>query len=666
MTFDICFAVYNSAKWIDGCVAAIRNLQYDKKQIGLYFADNASSDSSVQLLEALQASCGAEFAAFEILPMGGNKGFGTASNHAARAGKGDFVFFLNVDTEIMPDALTELEKTITASAEDVGAFEMRQFPYEHPKYYNPITMDVMFASGACFILRRPVFDKTGGFDESFFMYAEDVDLSWHIRALGYKIKYVPSAVVNHYTYAEKDEEKPLQIAGNLAGNLALRYKYAFKSDVKEWKTYYDLVVLRPLYANNQELLDKLADMLANVQKNRRRYRKFYRNIVKKSPSFKPYFADLEYNFMRTGAFYENELPASSPFFSVIVRTYQRPNLLRQTLLSLCNQTYKNFEVVVVEDGVTPISEATVDELRPRLNLTYHAMRSQNGLCITGNKGMQLAKGDFLCFLDDDDYFFAEHLEVMATLISKNPTAKLFAAGAIQAKIDSENLTAEVFEPKEMVNFAHHEEIGPLDIYMDNLYPVQAAVFHRSLPATCGGLDEDMLRGYDDWEMWIRFYNHTKLITTDKATSIYRIPASVHLAEQRAVKMFSNMPELAEKVKPYTVTANGKELLYLRYSPEKVKNITDLYTSKGEWLEVANAVVESRTWRATRFLRVVPHLLLKGAIGLTNAASRLCEYVGPADMDFDSARADKLRHYVVKARTSLSWRLPMFFLRRRKK
>ena len=125
MTFDFCFATYNSSKWLDGCVKALANLDYDKKQVSLYFADNASQDDTVAHLEKLKEKYGSLFGAFEILPQSENKGFGTASNAAARAGHGDYVFFFNVDTEIFPDALTKLEAEIKVSSSEWGAFEWK-------------------------------------------------------------------------------------------------------------------------------------------------------------------------------------------------------------------------------------------------------------------------------------------------------------------------------------------------------------------------------------------------------------------------------------------------------------------------------------------------------------------------------------------------------------
>ena len=70
---------------------------------------------------------------------------------------------------------------------------MRQIPYEHPKAYDPVTLDTPWVSGAATLFRREAFEAVGGFDDAIFMYGEDVDLSWRLRARGLA-PHLPAAV----------------------------------------------------------------------------------------------------------------------------------------------------------------------------------------------------------------------------------------------------------------------------------------------------------------------------------------------------------------------------------------------------------------------------------------------------------------------------------------
>ena len=84
------------------------------------------------------------------------------------------------------------------SIDGVAATEGRQIPIEHPKYYDPLTGETSWVTGCCVMLRREAFDSVSGFDAHFFpLYCDDVDLSWRLRAAGWTLRYVPSAVIVH-------------------------------------------------------------------------------------------------------------------------------------------------------------------------------------------------------------------------------------------------------------------------------------------------------------------------------------------------------------------------------------------------------------------------------------------------------------------------------------
>ncbi|MDA8292280.1 MAG: glycosyltransferase [Actinomycetota bacterium] len=126
-----------------------------------------------------------------------NPGHGGAQNRllAADTSGADLVLLSNPDTCSSPGMLVEL---LAPLAGPVGVVEARQLPLEHQKSYDLATGDTSWASGACSLYRREVLEATGGFDSgSFFLYCDDVDLSWRARLAGFRVVHAPAAVCFH-------------------------------------------------------------------------------------------------------------------------------------------------------------------------------------------------------------------------------------------------------------------------------------------------------------------------------------------------------------------------------------------------------------------------------------------------------------------------------------
>jgi GT2 family glycosyltransferase len=133
------------------------------------------------------------------LPGRGNVGFGAGHNYlmqAAFAEGAEIYIVTNPDGALHPDAAGALVRMVQAHA-GRAIVEALQFPLEHPKPYDALTLDTPWVSGACMAIPKQAFEELGGFDEAFFMYCEDVDLSWRARAGGFALKTCPPALFLH-------------------------------------------------------------------------------------------------------------------------------------------------------------------------------------------------------------------------------------------------------------------------------------------------------------------------------------------------------------------------------------------------------------------------------------------------------------------------------------
>lgn len=128
--------------------------------------------------------------------FGENTGYGRGNNLLARESAADYLLIMNPEIILSPEAIKYL--LLPFEDEKVGLAEARQIPVEHPKEYDRGSCETEWSSGACFMISHRLFDELGGFDsDTFFMYCEDVDISWRIRLSGYKLYYQPLAGVFH-------------------------------------------------------------------------------------------------------------------------------------------------------------------------------------------------------------------------------------------------------------------------------------------------------------------------------------------------------------------------------------------------------------------------------------------------------------------------------------
>ncbi|MES2780726.1 MAG: glycosyltransferase, partial [Bacteroidota bacterium] len=405
---------------------------------------------------------------------------------------------------------------------------------EHPKVYHPVTQYVSWASAAALCVRRDVFELVGGFDELLFMYAEDVDISWNIRRFGYQIKYCPKSVVYHYSYSDIEEVKPTQFYYSIYNNLMLRYKYGSLRDIKDGYLLIRSVKKSrdPVFPDQKE---KLTELLNDSLSKGLAFRS--KKATANKNDFKPKFLGFDYETTRKGAFHVN-IPwwsfASLPKVSVIVRTHKRPLVLEQALISLFNQTYPNIEIVVVEDGQNT-AQAIIDKYLPKDNIVYHYTGINKGRSHAGNLGMKMATGTYLCFLDDDDLLYADHVESLMGEVQKGAYNMVHAPAFC---VPTDVISNDPYIYKELDYETKHDyPVDKDDLLGNNQFPIQAVLFEKRLFDELGGFDET-IDYLEDWAMWLKYALDSKIGFVNKLTSLYRVPSNAKQYKTRLSQLLS--------------------------------------------------------------------------------------------------------------------------------
>lgn len=533
---DISVVTFNSTRWIDGFIDSLIKLDYPKDKLNVCFVDNSSTDSTFTDLNTAAPTLRNAGFSVEVMQRP-NKGYGFGHNTAILTGSAPFCLVTNIDLTFEPDALRRIASIALADAESTAAWELRQKPFEHPKYYDPVTGLTNWNSHACVLLRRSALAQVGGgYDETLFMYGEDVELSYRLRRAGFLLRYCPQAVVWHYSYDEVAQVKPIQYTGSTFANLYLRLKYGNLVDALS----VPLLGLRLLIAREPYKGSRRA-VLRNLFRLTAIAPKALLGRQKSTTHFP--FRTWDYELVREGAFVTQDMRLDDlPLVSIITRTYRgRDVYLRQALLSVAHQTYPNIEHIIVEDGGTT-QQSVVAEIEALTNYPIKFIGLEKvGRSAVGNAGLAAATGRWCLFLDDDDLLFAEHIEVLVNAIRQEPNVVGAYTPAWEVLTDPSQLNDGSYVETSYETPPTLRQTFDRDVLLHhNFIAIQSLLFERTLFEERGGFDEDM-DALEDWVLWKRYSQGNQFTYVPKVTSLFRTPTDPEKIRQRQHAMDTAYP-----------------------------------------------------------------------------------------------------------------------------
>lgn len=196
---------YNGKSYLKKCLESFKEINY--KNLELIVVDNNSNDGTIEFLTK-------NYPSVIILKLDQNYGFAKPNNMAANIAKGDFLLFLNNDTVVTSNFISELVQVLNDD-DKIGICQSLllkpngeidssgDFIDTIGVVYNsksPIKQirEISSARGASMIMRKKLFLDLGGFDEQFFVSFEDVDLGWRCWIAGYKVIINPKSIVYHH------------------------------------------------------------------------------------------------------------------------------------------------------------------------------------------------------------------------------------------------------------------------------------------------------------------------------------------------------------------------------------------------------------------------------------------------------------------------------------
>ena len=267
-------------------------------------------------------------------------------------------------------------------------------------------------------------------------------------------------------------------------------------------------------------------------------------------------------------------------FSVIIPLYNKEKSILSTISSVLNQTYTNFELIVVDDGSTDNSAQIVNEINDsRIKLIK---KINGGVCSARNTGIREAKYDFIAFLDADDIWDKSYLEEQTKMITDFPDAAMW--GINFAEVDSK---------ENEVHLSTGLPIGFRGIvqnyfgykHVSDLFSSSSVVIIKDIVNTTGMFDE-RIKYSEDLDMWYRIILNYK-VAFDSQILVKYSQDSENRAMERRIELSSFLPFYIDKYDGY---CNSNSIFAHYIHTFAAANILKYYFANRKERKIARSVI----------------------------------------------------------------------------
>jgi glycosyltransferase involved in cell wall biosynthesis len=223
-----------------------------------------------------------------------------------------------------------------------------------------------------------------------------------------------------------------------------------------------------------------------------------------------------------------------PRISVIIPAYQHADCIVETVESVLSQTFRDFEVIIINDGCTDRTEELLQPYIYQQRVRYFKQENR-GISATRNRGLSLATGEFVAFLDDDDLWPADKLEWQYECLSNSDAVVIGGLTRVFGKSSGR---------KPVVEAPGYSVLSTVALFGGNPFgsPGQTLIRKSALLAI-GGFDPEIW-GADDHDVWIRLSRMGKIRRYDRISLMYRVHD--FNTSRDSEKMFENAEKVIRK------------------------------------------------------------------------------------------------------------------------
>ena len=440
---SVIIPVYNGERYISQAIDSVLSQTHSNYE--MIIVDDGSTDNTYQIIQHYIEKCQDPDLIRYIFQS--NQGVAAARNQGIQTAKGELIALLDQDDVFLPEKLAhqvacfETYPDVAIVNSGWRLIDPNNNPISdiEPWHDLPdltlaiwVTRTPILPSALMF--RRHAWERVGGFDPRF-NGVDDVDFIWRLALQGYTAVWLPEITVNYRQHQETVSNTKARERANLM--IALQDHFFSQPNLPdeikqlEKPARYESLTWMAWHLYHTGHFQPMAEFL------------------QKSLLYTPYtvaitISDWVHRFTGYCRAYGYELNLESfynlpewkqlifenisqiqPRVSVIIPTYNSEKYIEQCVKSVLEQTYTNYEVIVIDDGS---QDHTQQILKPYFPVIKYIYQDNQGAAKARNNGCEIAQGEFLAFLDADDFFLPQKLEKQVAVFDANSSIDLIQSG----------------------------------------------------------------------------------------------------------------------------------------------------------------------------------------------------------------------------------------------
>ncbi|MGR8932295.1 MAG: glycosyltransferase, partial [Gammaproteobacteria bacterium] len=210
-----------------------------------------------------------------------------------------------------------------------------------------------------------------------------------------------------------------------------------------------------------------------------------------------------------------QLLSDKPLISIVMPTCNRPQLLAEAVESVANQTYRNWELIIVNEGDVDVRDV-VEKYNRECNISYIRHRQSFGSSAARNSALRVASGEIVCYLDDDDIMYPHHLEIIVKSMHETGYPVVYTDAVLRYEVIENGERV-----KKLANPYKHDRFSKDNLCVANYLPINTWAHRWGCLEKSGLFDED-LTSLVDWDLLLRLARHYDFYHVDETTVEVRV------------------------------------------------------------------------------------------------------------------------------------------------